>query len=157
MARQKAETAGVAQKRTAQKSARGAAKTTRKTTAKAAAKSPAAKGAAKGATKSAAKGAAKTAMKAPAKRGAAKGAATSAAARKIPTKRSPGISRVDQDSTRTHGWVVRLAYEQTSSGWRPKHTAYFGDATHGGAVKALAAAEEYLRKLQRSEKKAARA
>ncbi len=151
MARQKAETAGAAQKRTAKQAARGAAKTTRKTTAKSAA---AGKTAAKTATNSAAtRGAAKGAT-----RGAAKSAAAkSGAARKIPTKRSPGISRVDQDSTRTHGWVVRLAYEQTSSGWRPKHTAYFGDATHGGAVKALAAAEEYLRKLQRSEKKAARA
>lgn len=122
---------------------------------------------ARGATKTTAKKAsrktAKATMKAPAKRGtrktSAKTATRSAAksatksARKLPARKVPGISRVDQDSTRTHGWVVRLNYEQTASGWRPKHTAYFGDATHGGPNKSMAAAEEYLKKLQRSDRR----
>lgn len=113
----------------------------------------AAKKAAKSTTKRASKATAKATMKAPAKRAARKAATTAKSARKLPARRVPGISRVDQDSTRTHGWVVRLNYQQTASGWRPKHTAYFGDATHGGPAKSLAAAEEYLKKLQRSERR----
>jgi hypothetical protein len=114
----------------------------------------AAKGTRKSTAKKAARKTARSTM-APAKRAARKATKTAAksTSRKLPARKIPGISRVDQDSTRTHGWVVRLNYEQTASGWRPKHTAYFGDATHGGPNKSLAAAEEYLKKLQRSSKK----
>lgn len=127
--------------------------------AKATRKRSAAKGTAKKATRKAAKKAvrktAKATLKAPAKRAVRKTTAKTAAktTRKLPARKVPGISRVDQDSTRTHGWVVRLNYQQTASGWRPKHTAYFGDATHGGPNKSMAAAEEYLKKLQRTERR----
>lgn len=113
--------------------------------------------AAKRATKRTAKATRKTAAKKAAPKKAARKstakAAKKATSRRIPTRKIPGISRVDQDSTRTHGWVVRLNYQQTANGWRPKHTAYFGDATHGGPTKSMAAAEEYLKKLQKSDKR----
>ena len=67
---------------------------------------------------------------------------------------SPGISRIDQDSTRTHGFVVRLGYSRTASGgWRPRHQAFFGDATHGGKRGALRAAEAWREGALRSERK----
>lgn len=73
---------------------------------------------------------------------------------------SAGISRVDQTSTRTHGYVGRLGYRQTESGWRPAHKAFFGDASHGGPAGALKAAEAWLkttrRKLGTEEKPVAR-
>jgi hypothetical protein len=66
--------------------------------------------------------------------------------------KTPGISRIDQVSTRTHGFVVRLEYQRTATGWRPKFTAFFGDASHGGKDEALRAAESYVRKVKRSAK-----
>ena len=82
-------------------------------------------------------------------------------AKKAATKRrasssrsSSGISRIDQDSTRTHGYVVRVDYRQTDTGWRPKHKAFFGDASHGGPRKALAAAEAWLGDLRKTKKPA---
>src|SRR5512139_3276634 len=40
-----------------------------------------------------------------------------------------GISRIDQASTRTHGFFVRVGYHRTREGaWRPKHRSFFGDA-----------------------------
>lgn len=74
------------------------------------------------------------------------------AARK--TKRSatssvPGISRIDQESTRTHGYFVRVGYHRTREGaWRPKHRAFFGDASHGGKEKAFKAAVKWLKTKQ---------
>ncbi len=68
----------------------------------------------------------------------------------------PGICRVDQESTRTHGFVVRVGYHKTAKGWRPKHTAFFGDAGHGGKKKALDAASSWLKKVQRTGKVPAR-
>jgi len=66
---------------------------------------------------------------------------------------SPGISRIDQDSTRTHGFVVRLGYTRTTSGgWRPRHQAFFGDATHGGKRGALRAAEAWREQALTSER-----
>ena len=73
------------------------------------------------------------------------------------SSRSSGISRIDQDSTRTHGYVVRVDYRQTDTGWRPKHKAFFGDASHGGPRKALAAAESWLGDLRKTKKPAKRA
>jgi hypothetical protein len=44
-----------------------------------------------------------------------------------------------------------VGYERTDSGtWRPKHRAFFGDASHGGRNKALRAAEDWLRKVKRA-------
>ena len=58
---------------------------------------------------------------------------------------APGISRIDQEATRTHGYFVRLGYERTAQGtWRPCHRAFFGDASYGGKTKALRAAKEWL-------------
>lgn len=62
---------------------------------------------------------------------------------------SRGISRVDQKSTRTHGYVGRLGYRQTETGWRPAFKAFFGDASHGGPAAALKAAEAWLRTARR--------
>ena len=70
------------------------------------------------------------------------------------TKSSGGISRIDQDSTRTHGFFVRLGYSRGSDGtWRPRHRAFFGDASHGGKKGALRAAEAWLAKARRGDKK----
>ena len=62
---------------------------------------------------------------------------------------SSGISRVDQKSTRTHGYVGRLGYRQTETGWRPAFKAFFGDASNGGPEGALKAAESWLRQTRR--------
>ena len=50
---------------------------------------------------------------------------------------SSGISRVDQKSTRTHGYVGRLGYRQTETGWRPAFKAFFGDASGSGKTDLL--------------------
>jgi hypothetical protein len=63
---------------------------------------------------------------------------------------TPGICRVDQGSTRTHGYVVRVGYHKTNKGWRPRHTAFFGDAGYGGKRRALDAASTWLRKVKRT-------
>jgi hypothetical protein len=64
--------------------------------------------------------------------------------RRKPVRR-PGISRIDQDSTRTHGWFVRSGYRKRRDGTHgPKHTKYFGDYTHGGKRRALQAAKRFL-------------
>jgi hypothetical protein len=66
----------------------------------------------------------------------------------------PGISRIDQESTRTHGFFARFGYARDKNGtWRPKHRAFFGDASHGSRKKALAAAEGWLGKIERAEKR----
>jgi hypothetical protein len=78
--------------------------------------------------------------------------ATRSRASKRTATRTPGISRIDQESTRTHGFVVRLDYQRTDSGWRPKHTAFFGDASHGGKDEAMKAAETFVRKVKRTGK-----
>ena len=67
---------------------------------------------------------------------------------KLPTP-SPGISRIDQESTRTHGYVGRVGYRRTDSGWRPQFTAFFGDRSHGGAAESLKAAEKWLRQIKK--------
>lgn len=69
----------------------------------------------------------------------------------------PGISRIDQESTRTHGFFARFGYQRDKQGtWRPRHRAFFGDASHGGKRKALAAAEAWLGKVERAERRAAK-
>ena len=49
---------------------------------------------------------------------------------------SPGISRIDQPSHRTHGFAVRFGYPQTVSAYRPTVSKYFPNKTHGGKAKA---------------------
>jgi hypothetical protein len=79
--------------------------------------------------------------------------ATSTRKRASGAKR-PGISRIDQESTRTHGFFARFGYARDKNGtWRPKHRAFFGDASHGSRKKALAAAESWLGKIERAEKR----
>lgn len=63
---------------------------------------------------------------------------------------SSGITRIDQEVTRTHGWVGRMGYRRTVNGWRPKFKKFFGDFTHGGPADALKAAESWLRRTKRS-------
>lgn len=56
-----------------------------------------------------------------------------------------GISRIDQPSTRTHGWFVRVSYHTRRDGsYGPRHQKFFGDATYGGKGKALRAARVYV-------------
>ena len=82
-------------------------------------------------------------------RAAKNGRPASSASRGGRRSMSQGITRIDQDSTRTHGFVVRVDYRQTANGWRPKHTSFFGDVSHGGKTKALAAAEKWLSGLRK--------
>jgi hypothetical protein len=82
--------------------------------------------------------------------------ATTAEERKLPRKKPlPGISRVDQEGTRTHGYAARVGYEKTDTGWRPRHTRFFGDRTHGNPTKALKAAEEWVTARREEDEKAA--
>ena len=59
-----------------------------------------------------------------------------------------GISRIDQPSTRTHGWFVRVGfYEKRDGTYAPRHRKFFGDHSHGGKARALKAAQAYVAKL----------
>ena len=110
--------------------------------------------AAKRATKKAAKKApAKSAVRKngtkPASRTTAK-PAKAAAKRRSGATTVPGVSRIDQESTRTHGYFVRVGYHRTKEGaWRPKHRSFFGDASHGGKEKAMKAALKWLKDTQK--------
>jgi hypothetical protein len=80
--------------------------------------------------------------------------ATRSRARKTTTRaragsKVPGISRIDQPSTRTFGWFCRFGYRPTPRGTRPRYTAFFGDASNGGKRKALTKAVAWLKHLQR--------
>jgi hypothetical protein len=68
------------------------------------------------------------------------------------TSKVPGISRIDQASTRTFGWFCRYGYRPTPSGTRPKFTAFFGDASNGGKKKAFDKALLWLKSVQRTGK-----
>jgi hypothetical protein len=73
----------------------------------------------------------------------------------VPTKTQAtrGISRIDQETTRTHGFFARVGYERSKDGrWRPKATRYFGDASHNGKKGALKAAEAWVKKMGREAK-----
>jgi hypothetical protein len=77
---------------------------------------------------------------------AAKSGGARKTARRSSRSATAGISRIDQASTRTHGFFVRVGYHRTKDGaWRPKHRAFFGDASHGGKAKALKAATRWLK------------
>jgi len=73
-------------------------------------------------------------------------------ARRVNRNLPPGICRVEQPSTRTFGFVVRVGHRPSPKGWRPKYTAYFGDHSHGGKKAALAAATRWLKTLGRTGK-----
>jgi hypothetical protein len=63
--------------------------------------------------------------------------------------RRRGISRIDQRSTRTHGWFVRAGFYKRPDGtYAPRHRKFFGDATHGGKRRALRTAQAYLAKVE---------
>ena len=67
-----------------------------------------------------------------------------------------GYTRIDQDSTNSHGWFVRVGYYKRRDGtWKARHVAFFGDVTYGGKLKAKRAAEAYVAKAQRADKRAA--
>ena len=72
------------------------------------------------------------------------------ATRKKSSNLPAGISRIDQASTRTHGFFVRVGYHRTRDGkWRPKQRSFFGDAGHGGKAKALKAATKWLKSVSK--------
>jgi hypothetical protein len=65
-------------------------------------------------------------------------------------RRRRGISRIDQPSTRTHGWFVRAGfYKRTDGTYAPRHSKFFGDVSHGGKRRGLRAAQDFLAKLER--------
>ncbi|HYT04430.1 MAG TPA: hypothetical protein VEM13_06065 [Gemmatimonadales bacterium] len=65
--------------------------------------------------------------------------------------RRRGISRIDQPSTRTHGWFVRTGFYKRRDGkYVARHRKFFGDVTYGGKRRALRAAREYLGKVERA-------
>lgn len=71
------------------------------------------------------------------------------------TSKRRGISRIDQPSTRTHGWFVRVGYHERRDGsYGPRHTKFFGDISHGGKRKALLAAETFVKGVTKAPKKA---
>jgi hypothetical protein len=111
-----------------------------------AAKKAVKKAAARKAPAKAAPAKAQKAAKAPARTAGAKPAAK----RRAGATAVPGISRIDQESTRTHGYFVRVGYHRTKEGaWRPKHRSFFGDAGHGGKEKAFKAAVKWLKDAQK--------
>ncbi|HXR46271.1 MAG TPA: hypothetical protein VN784_02425 [Candidatus Limnocylindrales bacterium] len=57
------------------------------------------------------------------------------------SSRTPGVSRIDQDAKRTHGFFVRLQRRGKT------HSAFFTDQKYGGRKRALAAAQKHYRKL----------
>jgi hypothetical protein len=68
--------------------------------------------------------------------------------------RRPGISRIDQDSTRTHGWFVRAGFYMRSDGASvPRHRKFFGDFSYGGKRRALKVAMDYLSLVTRVKRK----
>src|SRR5258706_14824160 len=76
--------------------------------------------------------------------------------RKAGSVRRRGISRIDQESTRTHGWFVRVGYYETKQGsYRARHTKFFGDVSNGGKNKALKAAEAFVAKVSKAQRKPA--
>lgn len=73
------------------------------------------------------------------------------------TQRRPGITRVDQPSTRTHGFVVRVGWYQRKNGsYGPRFKSFFGDVSHGGKKGSMKAAESWLTKIERTAGKAGR-
>lgn len=60
-----------------------------------------------------------------------------------------GISRIDQEEKKNHGWFVRLMRDGQ------RYNAFFADKKSGGKAKALALAKKaYAAMVQEHEKKA---
>jgi hypothetical protein len=76
--------------------------------------------------------------------------------RRRPGTGTPGISRIDQEATRTHGYFVRVGYKRTPEGWRPKATGYFGDASYGGKKNAFKAALVWKKACEKAGRKVAK-
>lgn len=68
-------------------------------------------------------------------------------ARATPPSPRFGISRID--SKATHGWFVRLGWQTTPRGKRPRFVAFFADLRMGGKRKALLAAQAWVRHVFR--------
>ena len=60
----------------------------------------------------------------------------------------PGMVRLDYPKVR--GYLVRIGYLRTKTGWVPKYKAYFSDTRCGGKAKARAAADAWLAGLVRT-------
>lgn len=72
-----------------------------------------------------------------------------------PTPR--GYTRIDQPENNNHGWFVRVGYFKRRDGtWKARHVRFFGDFTYGGKTKARKAAEAFVTKVQREDRKAAK-
>lgn len=77
-----------------------------------------------------------------------------------------GISRIEQPSTRTFGWFVRIGFRTKRDGsYAPRHTKFFGDASYRGVNGSLRAARAWrderleadARQARRSARRAAKA
>jgi hypothetical protein len=60
----------------------------------------------------------------------------------------PGVVRLDYP--KVQGYIVRIGYIRTPTGWRPRHKAYFGDVRWGGKTAARRAALAWLEQLIRT-------
>lgn len=60
----------------------------------------------------------------------------------------PGMVRLDYPKVR--GYLVRIGYLRTKTGWVPKYKAYFSDTRCGSKAKARAAADAWLEELLRT-------
>ncbi len=54
-----------------------------------------------------------------------------------------GISRIDSEANKTHGWYVRVQYLGTT------HAKFFSDSAHGGEQKALQKAVKHRNSIER--------
>ena len=54
------------------------------------------------------------------------------------------------DYPKVRGYIVRIGYIRTKTGWKPRFKAYFSDTRHGGKAKARAAAQAWLDGLLRT-------
>jgi hypothetical protein len=68
-----------------------------------------------------------------------------------------GLTRIDQDSTRTHGWFARMGWHyRADDSYGPKHTAFFGDMSYGGKRSALRVAQAWRDAILKKAKKTKR-
>ena len=56
------------------------------------------------------------------------------------------------DYPKVRGYLVRIGYRRTKTGWTPKYKGYFSDTRYGTKAKARAAAEAWLTTLLRTGK-----
>lgn len=71
---------------------------------------------------------------------------------------SKGITRVDHDISRTHGYFVRIGYQRKRpAASRPRYVKFFGDASYGSKRRAREAAETWAEKTREADRRAQRA